>query len=251
MAYFPEVLDRRTALTTLATLSTAATAALAGCGGATDTAAGPSPSPSTTSTGTPDTGSPPVDTGSPVDSATADAAPDTTFPTPGCMETADNIEGPYYRAAAPFRTDLRAGITKGVLLTLRGRVYGVGCKVPLTDAIVDIWQADSEGHYDNDGTLMVPPSDYRLRGRAKVDASGYFEVKTVIPGHYLNGAQYRPAHIHAKVSAAGHRLLTTQLYFEGDPYNGIDPFIKKPLIMKLEDVSGEKRATFDFVLAAV
>jgi protocatechuate 3,4-dioxygenase beta subunit len=251
MAYFPEVLDRRTALTTMGAV---ATAALAGCGGATETAAGPSPSPSTTSTATPDTGSAPVDSGTPVtDTGTAatDAAPDTTFPTPGCMETADNIEGPYYRASAPFRTDLRTGITKGVLFTLRGRVYGVGCKVPLTDAIVDIWQADSDGHYDNDGTLMVPASDYRLRGRAKVDATGYFEVKTIIPGHYLNGSQYRPAHIHAKVSAAGHRLLTTQLYFEGDPYNSIDPFIKKPLIMKIEDVGSEKRATFDFVLPAV
>ncbi len=246
MAYFPEVLDRRTALTTLGALGTVA---LAGCGGASETGA----SPATPDTGTApaaDTGVAASDTGTLADAA-ADAAPDTTFPTPGCMETATNIEGPYYRASAPFRTDLRAGVSKGVLLTLRGRVYGVGCAVPLTDALVDVWQADADGHYDNDGTLMVPPSDFRLRGRAKVDAKGYYEVKTIIPGHYLNGAQYRPAHIHVKVSSAGHRLLTTQLYFEGDPYNGIDPFIKKPLIMKLEDVAaGEKRATFDFVLAA-
>lgn len=244
MAYFPEVLDRRTALTTLGALGSAA---LAACGGASETAATPA-TPDTGTTKPADTGTAAADTR--VDSAT-DAPPDTTFPTPGCMETADNIEGPYYRASAPFRADLRAGITKGVLLTLRGRVYGVGCAVPLTDAIVDVWQADADGHYDNDGTLMVPPSEFRLRGRANVDAAGYYAVKTIIPGHYLNGAQYRPAHIHVKVSSAGHRLLTTQLYFEGDPYNGIDPFIKKPLIMKLEDVAaGEKRATFDFVLAA-
>jgi protocatechuate 3,4-dioxygenase beta subunit len=244
MAFFPE-LHRRDALLTLGALG------LVGCGGASETGAGPV-SPDTGSAATADTGTSSSDTGTAAtDSGTAsDAPPDTTYPTPGCMETADNIEGPYYRASAPFRTDLRMGITTGVLLTLRGRVYGVGCKVPLTDAIVDVWQADAEGHYDNDGTLMVPPSDYRLRGRTKVDSTGYYEVTTVIPGHYLNGSQYRPAHIHVKVSAAGHKLLTTQLYFEGDPYNGIDPFIKKPLIMKLEDVGSEKRATFDFVLAA-
>jgi protocatechuate 3,4-dioxygenase beta subunit len=221
-------------------------AALVACGGQTSEPATPSPAPTTTTTTTATTTpttTPPVDAGS-------DAIPDTTYPTPTCMETETNIEGPYYRAAAPFRADLRTGVTTGVLLILRGRVFGVGCTKPLTDAIVDVWQADGDGHYDNDGTLTVPPSDYRLRGRVKVDAAGNYEVSTVIPGHYLNGSQYRPAHIHVKVSAAGHRLLTTQLYFEGDPYNGIDPFIKKPLIMKIESLpSGEKLAKYDFVLA--
>jgi protocatechuate 3,4-dioxygenase beta subunit len=175
--------------------------------------------------------------------------PDTTYPTPTCMETETNIEGPYYRDSAPFRSDLRAGVTSGVLLTLSGRVFGVGCTTPLTDAIVDVWQADAEGHYDNDGTLNVPATEYRLRGRMQVDATGRYEVQTIIPGHYLNGSQYRPAHIHVKVSATGHRLLTTQLYFDGDPYNSIDPFIKKPLIMTLETVStNERRAKYDFVL---
>ena len=234
MAFFDELtVDRRAALTTLGAV------ALSACGGTTEN---------------PTTAAHPLDTGTAgaVDTGTAvtDAAPpDTTWPTPTCMETEDNIEGPYYRAAAPFRSDLRTGVDKGILLTLRGRVYGVGCAVPLTDAVVDVWQADSDGHYDNDGSLMVPASDFRLRGRTKVDAKGYFEVKTIIPGRYLNGAQYRPAHIHVKVSSAGHRLLTTQLYFEGDPFNDKDSFIKKPLIMKLEDIGpGEKRAWYDFVL---
>lgn len=55
------------------------------------------------------------------------------------------------------------------------------------------------------------------------------------------GAQYRPAHVHVKVQVAGYKLLTTQLYFEGDPYNDIDPFIKKGLIMKVADVAGARR----------
>jgi len=243
MAYFPELpqvdLERRRVLQLAA-----GAAALVACGGQSSEPATPSPAPTTTTTTTTTapTNTPPAD-------AATDVIPDTTYPTPTCMETETNIEGPYYREAAPFRSDLRTGVATGVLLILRGRVFGVGCTKPLTDAIVDVWQADAEGHYDNDGTLTVPPSDYRLRGRMKVDASGNYEVTTVIPGHYLNGSQYRPAHIHVKVSAAGHRLLTTQLYFEGDPYNGIDPFIKKPLIMKLESLpSGEKLAKFDFVL---
>ena len=78
---------------------------------------------------------------------------------------------------------------------------------------------------------------------------GGYRLDTIIPGHYLNGNQFRPAHIHVKVSAPGYQLLTTQLYFEGDPYNDIDPFIEAPLIMTLEeDDAGGKTAQFDFVL---
>lgn len=225
--------------------------ALGALGSVTATACGGSSSETATRPGAPKPTPTAAPDASPPDGPLSDgSAPDTTWPTPQCMETATNIEGPYYRAAAPFRTDLRAGVDGGVPLLLRGRVFGVGCAAPLLDALVDVWQADGAGHYDNDGTLSVPPEAYRLRGRQRVSSSGLYEVRTIIPGHYLNGSQYRPAHVHVKVSAAGHRELTTQLYFDGDPYNAIDPFIKKPLIMTLQaSPDGEQRAWFDFVLA--
>jgi len=69
-----------------------------------------------------------------------------------------------------------------------------------------------------------------------------------VPGRYLNGAQYRPAHVHVKVSAPGFLPLTTQLYFPGDPYNAVDPFTVCSLIMRVADEGGLKRASFDFVL---
>jgi protocatechuate 3,4-dioxygenase beta subunit len=52
-----------------------------------------------------------------------------------------------------------------------------------------------------------------------------------------------------KLRAAGHRELTTQLYFEGDPYNDGDDFIVSSLIMKHTKKNGARRASFDFVLA--
>jgi catechol 1,2-dioxygenase len=64
----------------------------------------------------------------------------------------------------------------------------------------------------------------------------------------LNGAQYRPAHIHVKVSAPGFQTITTQLYFEGDKYNAIDPFIHASLIMPIRDMNGVKTCPFDFSL---
>jgi protocatechuate 3,4-dioxygenase beta subunit len=87
-----------------------------------------------------------------------------------------------------------------------------------------------------------------LRGKLRADASGAFRVRTIVPGRYLNGAQYRPAHVHVKVSAPGFLPLTTQLYFPGDPYNAVDPFIVRSLIMRVADEGGLKRASFDFVL---
>ena len=51
-----------------------------------------------------------------------------------------------------------------------------------------------------------------------------------------------------KLSVAGHRELTTQLYFDGDPYNQGDGFIEDSLIMPLTRASDLVTARFDFVL---
>ena len=106
---------------------------------------------------------------------------------------------------------------------------GQGCERGLAGVELDVWHATHDGHYDNDGTLKVP--GYLLRGRLRTDAEGRYRLRTIIPGRYLNGRQYRPAHVHVKVRASGFAPLTTQLYFPGDPYNDIDPFIHRSLII--------------------
>jgi protocatechuate 3,4-dioxygenase beta subunit len=158
-----------------------------------------------------------------------DLAPECTGP------TADNIEGPFYKPGAPWQATLADAKEPGERLALAGFVTSTDC-TPLSDVVLDIWHADARGGYDNDG--------FHLRGKLRTDADGRWAVSTIIPGRYLNGPRYRPAHIHVKLRAAGHRALTTQLYFDGDPYNDGDPFIVDSLIMKLADGS----ARFDFVL---
>lgn len=164
-----------------------------------------------------------------------------------CTPTADNILGPYYRPGAPFVDDLTTPTMEGTRFNLSGKVLDPDCQ-PIAGALLDFWQADDDGGYDNDGVADPPPDEYVLRGRVETDANGSYSLRTIIPGHYLNGNQYRPAHIHVTVSAAGHESLTTQLYFEGDPYNDIDPFIIDTLIMPLTDVGDEKSSVFDIVL---
>jgi protocatechuate 3,4-dioxygenase beta subunit len=170
-----------------------------------------------------------------------------------CTPTADNLLGPYYRDGAPFRDDLTEPGMPGTRISIRGRVVGNGgddgeC-VLLDGALLDFWQADDDGGYDNDGVDDPPPDAFVLRGKVTADAAGAFALRTIVPGHYLNGAQFRPAHVHVTVSAAGYAPLTTQLYFEGDAYNDIDPFIIESLIMATTAVGGgELEAVFDFVL---
>ncbi len=171
---------------------------------------------------------------------TADADPLAPDASP-CPTTAVNIEGPFYTPGAPADADLVEDGEPGVRLNLSGRVIGNGTCGPLAGALVDLWHCDDSGAYDEVG--------FSHRGVVICDDQGRFSFRTIIPGHYLNGAQYRPAHLHAKVSAPGHQLLTTQLYFEGDEYNDIDPFIVASLIMPLADENdGSKTAVFDFVL---
>jgi len=165
-----------------------------------------------------------------------------------CTETSDNIEGPFYRSGAPLQTDLTEPGLTGTRLTVSGRVFGADCG-PLAGALLDVWQANDDGRYDNDGVDDPPVGAMVLRGRMEADADGKFSFRTILPGRYLNGGQFRPSHIHVKVSAAGHQSLTTQLYFDGDPYNDSDAWFLDTLSMALSDDGGEKVGSYDFVLA--
>lgn len=164
--------------------------------------------------------------------------------TPACEETQDDIEGPFYTEGAPIVDGALPGAldAPGEHITLWGSVSSATTCERLAGATVDIWQADTDGAYDNAG--------FTFRGRVVTDAGGNFSVRTIIPGHYLNGDQYRPAHIHVKVSAPDHALLTTQLYFPGDPYNEMDPWFDERLLVDVtQPGEGKTLARFDFVIA--
>jgi catechol 1,2-dioxygenase len=170
--------------------------------------------------------------------------------------TEDNILGPYYREGAPFRAKVTPPLVKGVTMLIRGRVWGFDTKKPLVSAVLDIWQADADGRYDNDDSKNPPAKGvYVNRTRVLTDETGYYEYETIHPGPYQIGENaWRPAHIHYLVRKAGYTNLITQLYFKGDKHNAKDEFIKQSLIITLEPkkVNGSAIETgvFDVVLAA-
>lgn len=156
-----------------------------------------------------------------------------------CRATADNIEGPFYKAGAPSRATFVTDRDRGERLLLTGTVLGTACK-PIANATLDVWHADARGGYDNDG--------FGLRGTLVTDARGRFSIHTLVPGRYLNGNRLRPSHIHVKLRSKGRSELTTQLYFEDDPYNEGDPFFVSSLLMPHRVVDGVRRASFAFVI---
>jgi protocatechuate 3,4-dioxygenase beta subunit len=116
-----------------------------------------------------------------------------------------------------------------------GFVFGLSCQ-PLGGVLLDFWQADANGAYDN--------TTYRFRGHQYTDAQGHFSLSTVVAGLYPG----RTRHIHVKAQAPGKPILTTQLYFPGEPRNNTDPLFDPRLLMTVHDVPGGREAAFDFVL---
>lgn len=135
--------------------------------------------------------------------------------------TTNDILGPFYRANAPERNDLRIVGVEGNQITIEGTVFGDDCKTPLKNAKIEIWHCDTKGNYDND------TSEFRHRATAFSDKHGAYQFKTIIPGKYLNGRLYRPAHIHFRVNASKHKELVSQVYFEGDPHIAEDPWASR------------------------
>jgi catechol 1,2-dioxygenase len=150
----------------------------------------------------------------------------------------------------------------GTSLLFQGQITNIDGE-PLKDAKIEIWHADDLGFYSQFAPGLP---EWNLRGTVLADDEGRFQVNTVQPAPYqipTDGAcgqliaaagwhAWRPAHIHLKVSAPGHQLITSQLYFPGDPHNADDiaSAVKPELMLDVhERQDGPGRVTtYDFRL---
>jgi protocatechuate 3,4-dioxygenase beta subunit len=160
-------------------------------------------------------------------------------PTPECRDgddaTVAQTEGPYFKPSSPERTELFEEGMAGQPIELVGFVLTRACK-PLAGALLDFWQADDKGRYDNSG--------FRLRGHQFSDAEGRYKLRSIVPGAYVG----RTRHVHVKVQPRGGRVLTTQLYFPGEPKNRSDGLFRKDLQIRTAKNAGWLAGRFDFVL---
>ncbi|MEU4447563.1 intradiol ring-cleavage dioxygenase [Actinosynnema sp. NPDC050801] len=143
--------------------------------------------------------------------------------------TESTVLGPFFAEDSPevpLGGDIARG-AKGDPCYVSGYVRSTDGR-PLPDARIDVWEADEEGLYDvqHDETASAG------RGWLRAGEEGEYRFWSVRPvpypipddgpvGDLLRAAHrspMRPAHLHFKVEAPGHRTLITHVFVAGDPY---------------------------------
>jgi len=148
---------------------------------------------------------------------------------PGATES--TVLGPFHMTESPVR-ELGADIDlvgSGEPCVVSGRVLSQD-GTPLPGAVLDVWQADTDGFYDVQQPDLQPPGNGR--GLFTADAAGRFWFRTCVPSPYpiptdgpvgdllraTGRHAYRPAHIHFIATAEGHAPVTTHIFVAGSDY---------------------------------
>ncbi|WP_339712578.1 protocatechuate 3,4-dioxygenase subunit alpha [uncultured Sneathiella sp.] len=159
-------------------------------------------------------------------------------------ETPSQTAGPYVHIGlTPNFTEIKGiydedlghnlvnDLTEGERLTVTGRIFD-GMGVPLKDALVEIWQADSKGLY-NSPSEFRGQADPNFTGWGRCPShmeSGVFTFETIKPGPvpFKDGRLMAP-HIAFWIVARGINLgLHTRMYFsDEEAANGDDPVLAR------------------------
>jgi protocatechuate 3,4-dioxygenase, alpha subunit len=111
---------------------------------------------------------------------------------------------------------------KGERLWLTFRLLD-GDSLPVPDAMIEMWQADSEGNY-KDGRAAETFGGF---GRLATLEDGSCTFETIRPGRVPGpGNTLQAPHINVSVFARGLlKRLSTRVYFAGDPAHSEDPVL--------------------------
>jgi hydroxyquinol 1,2-dioxygenase len=149
--------------------------------------------------------------------------------------TESTVFGPFHRLGAP---ELPSGSNiahrdkTGIPALVSGRILDLD-GMPIAGAVLDVWQAQSNGLYDSQD---AHPDELHMRGKFRSDADGNYLIRTVRPVNYpipsdgpvgamlkaTGRHPWRPAHIHFVVSADGYEPVTTHIFDRADPYLASD-----------------------------
>ncbi|KAL4791943.1 Intradiol ring-cleavage dioxygenase [Aspergillus venezuelensis] len=151
--------------------------------------------------------------------------------------TATAILGPFFRADTPFRnngdnivrTAPKPPSPKGEMTFMHGQVMDFVTKKPLVGAVVEVWQASTNGLYEQQD---ADQEEFNLRGKFKTDEEGRYSFYCLRPTPYpvpddgpagkvlkmMDRHPFRPAHIHIIATYDGYKPLTTQIFDAKDPY---------------------------------
>lgn len=138
--------------------------------------------------------------------------------------------GPFFRPSllGEPRTSIVRSTTSGERIKVEGRVLD-GEGKPVSDAMIEIWQADPGGRYRHPVDRWPDPHEELFVGfgRSGTDADGRFAFETVKPGP-VAGPGDRPQAPHLNVLVFARGLLdrlATRMYFDDDGSRDADPFL--------------------------
>jgi protocatechuate 3,4-dioxygenase, alpha subunit len=132
------------------------------------------------------------------------------------------LEGPYcVKTIAPADV-------KGERVKLTCAVFDRTGK-PVSDSLIEIWQANADGKYNHPSDKQPRPIDRRFLGfgRQVTDEKGVCEFETIKPGRVPGrGRTLQAPHLEVAVFARGIlKQLVTRIYFSGDDANGECPVL--------------------------
>jgi protocatechuate 3,4-dioxygenase, alpha subunit len=156
----------------------------------------------------------------------------TTFPRtdPLLGLAASQTVGPFFRLGfeALYQNDLTVPGLKGRLITIRGQVFDSD-SLPVPDAVLEIWQANSFGKYDHPEDRQDKPLDLGFSGfgRCPTDAEGRFGFRTVKPGPVPSSTETLQApHINVSIFMRGLLdRLVSRIYFIDEDSNRTDEIL--------------------------
>lgn len=179
--------------------------------------------------------------------------------------TPNTLIGPFWREGAPARADGESISIdgKGEPLVFAATVTDLD-GLPVAGAVVEVWQANAEGLYENQEPDRQP--EFNLRGTYRSGADGSVTIRSVRPGRYgvpkdgpvgrllqaLGLGLMRPAHLHFRVTAPGFQRLTTHVFDRADPALDCDPIFAVHPALATDFSRGDDgtlRAAYRFVLA--
>ena len=159
--------------------------------------------------------------------------------------TPSTVEGPFHIPNAPEVADggdMAKG-APGIPCFVSGTVRGLAGE-PIGGAVLDLWQTDGEGLYEEQRRTEEP----WMRGIYRTRPDGAYTIRTVAPISYTipmdgpigeffgrtNMSHMRPAHIHFAISAPGYHGVVTHLFQKGDEYidNDVVYGVKAPLVVE-------------------
>ena len=161
--------------------------------------------------------------------------------------TAAQTVGPFVsigfeKASVP---DVAPAGVAGERVTISGRIVD-GDGLPVTDAVIETWQANSYGKYahPDDAQEKLLEENFKGFGRVLTDAQGGFRLTTVKPGKVAgpDGKEQAP-HITVVIFMRGLlKQLMTRIYFADEAANASDPVLSRVRMARRATLMAAKSA---------